>query len=62
MANNQRAYIGNHSDKSSPALTTKFQHGLPGNCTVVNLATYAVGGRITQIGNESYLAGMFQAN
>jgi DNA-binding beta-propeller fold protein YncE len=37
-ADQRRAYISNHSGKSTPAETTSFQHGWPGTYTVVDLA------------------------
>jgi WD40 repeat protein len=34
---NLRAYVVNHSGKSTPAQTASFQHGWPGTVTVINL-------------------------
>jgi DNA-binding beta-propeller fold protein YncE len=36
-ADNRRAYISNHSGKSTPAQAASFQHGWPGTYTVVDL-------------------------
>lgn len=37
-ADHRRAYVGNHSGKSTPAQAASFQHGWPGTYTVVNLS------------------------